>query len=154
MWSILENVPCALENKVYSAISLQQFLCKSQSVNCSVVWDSATPWTVAHQASLSMGLSWWEYWSELPFPPPGESSQHRNRACVSCLAGRLFTVSHLGSPYNHVPIRKSLWASEKGSMTLAGTSCSLFCDLIATYCSTNHIAVLPMIHVFIYLDRL
>ena len=30
----------------------------------------ATPWTVARQAPLSMGLSWQEYWSGLPFPPP------------------------------------------------------------------------------------
>ena len=30
-----------------------------------------TPWTVAHQASLSMGLSRQEYWSGLPFPSPG-----------------------------------------------------------------------------------
>ena len=29
-----------------------------------------TPWTVAHQASLSMGLSRQEYWSGLPFPSP------------------------------------------------------------------------------------
>ena len=32
----------------------------------------ATPWTVAHQAPLSMGFSWQEYWSGLPFPPPGD----------------------------------------------------------------------------------
>ena len=30
-----------------------------------------TPWTVACQAPLSMGLSKQEYWSGLPFPPPG-----------------------------------------------------------------------------------
>ena len=30
----------------------------------------ATPWTVAHQASLSMGFSRQEYWSGLPFPSP------------------------------------------------------------------------------------
>ena len=30
-----------------------------------------TPWTVAHQASLSMGFSRKEYWSGLPFPSPG-----------------------------------------------------------------------------------
>ena len=29
------------------------------------------PWTVARQASLSMGFSRQEYWSELPCPPPG-----------------------------------------------------------------------------------
>ena len=32
---------------------------------------SATPWTVAHQAPLSMGFSRQEYWSRLPCPPPG-----------------------------------------------------------------------------------
>ena len=30
-----------------------------------------TPWTVAHQAPLSMGFSRQEYWGGLPFPPPG-----------------------------------------------------------------------------------
>ena len=32
----------------------------------------ATPWTAALQAHLSMGLSRQEYWSGLPFPPPGD----------------------------------------------------------------------------------
>ena len=32
----------------------------------------ATLWTVAHQAPLSMGFSRQEYWSGLPFPPPGD----------------------------------------------------------------------------------
>ena len=31
-----------------------------------------TPWTAAYQAPLSMGLSQREYWSGLPFPPPGD----------------------------------------------------------------------------------
>ena len=30
-----------------------------------------TLWSVAYQAPLSMGLSRQEYWSGLPFPPPG-----------------------------------------------------------------------------------
>ena len=32
----------------------------------------ATPWTAASQAPLSMGFSRQEYWSGLPFPPPGD----------------------------------------------------------------------------------
>ena len=32
----------------------------------------ATPWTVANQASPSMGFSRQEYWSGLPFPSPGD----------------------------------------------------------------------------------
>ena len=41
--------------------------------SCYVVTDSfATPWTVAHQATLSMEFSRQEYWSGLPFPSPDE----------------------------------------------------------------------------------
>ena len=32
----------------------------------------AAPWTIAHQAPLSMGFFRQEYWSGLPFPPPGD----------------------------------------------------------------------------------
>ena len=32
----------------------------------------ATPWTVAYQASPSMGFSRQEYWNGLPFPSPGD----------------------------------------------------------------------------------
>ena len=38
----------------------------------SVMSDSATPWTVAHQSPLSMGFSRQEYWSRLSFPSPGD----------------------------------------------------------------------------------
>ena len=31
----------------------------------------ATPWTVAHEAVLSIAFSGQEYWSGLPFPSPG-----------------------------------------------------------------------------------
>ena len=32
----------------------------------------AAPWTVAHQAPLSLGFSRQKYWSGLPFPSPGD----------------------------------------------------------------------------------
>ena len=35
--------------------------------SCSTL---VAPWTVAHQAPLSMGFSRQEYWSRLPFPSP------------------------------------------------------------------------------------
>ena len=31
-----------------------------------------TPWTIADQASLSVGFSRQEHWSGLPFPSPGD----------------------------------------------------------------------------------
>ena len=37
----------------------------------SVMSDSVTAWTVAHQALPWVGFSRQEYWSGLPFPPPG-----------------------------------------------------------------------------------
>ena len=42
----------------------------------SPIWLFVTPWTVAHQAPLSMGFARQEYWSELAFPssPMGLSS--------------------------------------------------------------------------------
>ena len=36
----------------------------------TLAWE--TPWTVAYQASPSMGFFRQEYWSELPFPSPGD----------------------------------------------------------------------------------
>ena len=61
-----------------------------------------TLWTVAHQAPLSMGFSRQEYWSVLPCPPPGESSQPRDPTCVSyisCTEGGFFTAELPGMPH-------------------------------------------------------
>ena len=42
----------------------------------SVVSDSVTPWTIAHQDPLSVAFSRQEYWSALPFPSPlGENKR-------------------------------------------------------------------------------
>ena len=70
---------------------------KCDMLSCSVVSDSfATLWTVVHQAPLSMGFSRQEYWSELPFPPPGDlpDSGIELVSLVShALAGEFFTTS-------------------------------------------------------------
>ena len=50
-----------------------------------------TPWTVAHQAPLSMGFARQEHWSGSPWPPLGGSSQPRDQtqvSCTSCIARR------------------------------------------------------------------
>ena len=41
-------------------------------VSCSVVSNSAISWMVARQAPPSMRFSRQEYWSEWPFPSPGD----------------------------------------------------------------------------------
>ena len=55
-----------------------------------------TPWTIAHQASLSMGFSRQEYWSRLPFSPPGDLPNpgiELESLSSPALAGRFFTTS-------------------------------------------------------------
>jgi len=39
----------------------------------SRVLPSATPWTAAYQAPLSMGFSRQEYWSRVPLPSPHQA---------------------------------------------------------------------------------
>ena len=54
------------------ALTRRTFVSKVQTnVSLSRVPLFATPWTVAYQAPLSMEFSRQEYWSELPFPSPG-----------------------------------------------------------------------------------
>ena len=51
-----------------TAYSMIPFIVIVKSLSCVQLF--ATPWTVAHQAPLSMGFSRQEYWSGLPFPSP------------------------------------------------------------------------------------
>ena len=51
-----------------------------------------TPWTVACQAPLSLGFSRQEYWSGLPFPPPGDLPYPEIEPVSPALAGRFFTT--------------------------------------------------------------
>ena len=46
-------------------------MCVCKPSHFSRVW-LCDPWTVAHKGPLSMGFSWQEYWSGLPFSPPGD----------------------------------------------------------------------------------
>ena len=56
-----------------------------------VVSDSCNPWTVACQASLSMGFSRQEYCNGLPFPSPGDLPNPGIKPWVSYIEGRFFT---------------------------------------------------------------
>ena len=64
---------------------------------CSVLSDSfATPWTVAHQASLPMGFSRQEYWSGLPFPTLGDLPDPGIKLVSPALAGGFFATEPPG----------------------------------------------------------
>ena len=53
-------------------------MAESEVKSLSRVRLFATPWTVAYQASLSVGLSRQEHWSGLPFPSPAKE-EHAKR---------------------------------------------------------------------------
>ena len=56
-----------------------------------------TPWTIGHQAHLSMGFPRQGYWSRLPFPDP----EIEPTSPVSpALTGRFFTAEPPGKPLN------------------------------------------------------
>ena len=79
----------------------------------SVVSNSfATPQIVARWALLSIGFSWQEYWSGLPFPPPGDLPNLGIKPVSPALADRFFTTEPPGKPgwreYN----------SDKGTLAL------------------------------------
>ena len=64
-----------------------------------------TPWTVAHQAPLSMGSSRQEYWSGLPCPPPGylpNPGIEPSSLASSALVGEFFTTA---PPVNYVFVK-------------------------------------------------
>ena len=59
------------------------------------------PWTVVHQAPLSIEFSMQEYWSGLPFPPAGDHPDPgiKPTSLVSpALAGRFFPTAPPGKP--------------------------------------------------------
>ena len=66
----------------------------------SPVQLSATAWTVACEASLSMGFSWQEYWSGLPFPPPVYLPNPGIEPMSLALAGVFFTTEPPENPKN------------------------------------------------------
>ena len=58
----------------------------------------ATPWTVAHQAPLSLGILQARILEWVAMPSSRGSSQPRDGIQVSCIAGRFFTNEPAGNP--------------------------------------------------------
>ena len=104
------GIPCLeISSKFFPVITAQPpyqwITCISRAVQivfacmCLVMSDSATPWTAACQAPVSMEFSRQEYWSGLPFPPPGDLPNpgiEPVSPTSPALAGRVFTTESLG----------------------------------------------------------
>ena len=77
-----------------------------QCINCLVLSCAqffVTPWTVANQAPLSMGFPRQEYWSGLPFPPPGGFPNPGIKPVSPTLAltDRFITTEPLGKCFDY-----------------------------------------------------
>ena len=59
-------------------------VCSDCAQSLSYVQFFVTPWTVAHQAPLSMEFSRQEYWSGVPFTTPGHLSLQFSSVAQSC----------------------------------------------------------------------
>ena len=97
------NCSTSLSNLLFSVFCLfvlfwtRAFLCVCVHL-LSCVWSFATPWTIAHQASLSMGFFWHEYWSRLPFPPPRDLLNPWTESASPALQVDSLPLSLLESP--------------------------------------------------------
>jgi len=94
-----------------------------------------TPWTVACQAPLSVGFSRQEYWSGLPFPPPGDLPNpgiEPISPVSPALAGGFFTTSATWEA--HVCVLTSCtfsWEKERcylSALSLSTSKCWIFLE--------------------------
>ena len=80
----------------YALVRPELFLEAQGACMLSHVCPFAAPWTVAHQAPLSMGFSNQEYWSGLPFSSLGDGPDpgiEPVSPVSSALAGGFFTTA-------------------------------------------------------------
>ena len=78
------------------------FVTHAESQLCPTL---TTPWTVAHQALLSLEFPRQEHRNRLPFPPPGHLPNPGIKPASlvpPALAGEFFTTVPPGKP--HIPI--------------------------------------------------
>ena len=72
--------------------------CAKRAQSLSPVHPFVTPWTVAHQAPLSMGILQPRIPEWVAMPSSRGSSQPRDRTHVSHIAGEFFTTEAPGKP--------------------------------------------------------
>ena len=91
---LLKNLP-ALQETWVQFLGWENPREKGKATHSSILaWR--IPWTVAHQAPLSIGFFRQEYWSGLPFPSPGDLPDPGIKPVSlmsPALAGGFFTTS-------------------------------------------------------------
>ena len=81
----------------YDICHMYKYMCVRECSVAQLYSLFATPWTITHQALLSMEFPRQEYWSGLPFPSPGDLPEWIEPAAPAWQVGSL-ALNHLGSP--------------------------------------------------------
>ena len=102
---------CPLEFKLFSPST------SACLQNCfSHVWFFVTLWTIAHKPPQSMESSRQEYWSEQPFPPPGDLPNPGIEPTSPALQAGSLPLSHQGNP-------RSLYEQQNSIFDMCHFSC-------------------------------
>ena len=80
------------------------YVCVAQS--CLILCDPMD--CIAHQAPLAMGFPRQEYWSGLPLPPPGKSSQETQESFIKRGLNMLPGVQIIGRRGQKAEYRKGM----------------------------------------------
>ena len=112
-----------------------------------------TPWTVAHQALLSVGFPRQEYWSGLPFPPPRDLPYlgiEPISPVSPSLGGSVFTTEPSGKAFSlsgakffsalDLSFLISVWLSEMSQVVRPLKNCTV----LNLQSFTFHITVRPL----------
>ena len=113
----------------------------SSSFKNSVVSDSATPWTVAYQASLSIGFSRQKYWSGLPFPFQGIfPTQGLNPGLQPCKQ-MFYHLSHQGSSIKYYEVYFKIVSSYWKLLQLGFFTLAHLCFLFLAINTANYLII-------------
>ena len=101
--SVLDAMPLLKYENVHMVrnSNMPTDICGGGCLVAKLCLTFATPWPVAHQAPLFMGLSQQEHWSGLPFPSPGDSPEpgiELPSPAAPTPAGRFLTTKPPGKP--------------------------------------------------------
>ena len=114
------------------------------AVSLSRIRLFATPWTVAHQAPLSMGVLQARILEWVAMPSSRGFSHPRDQTQVSCIAGRFFTtwVTKEAQEYwsgSTIFSRGSFWPrNQTAASCTAGRYFTSWATKEAQYCPTGH----------------
>ena len=100
-------------------------------LSCLVMSDSfMTPWTVAHQAPLSMGFLRQEHWSALPIPSSGDLPNPGIEPKFSCITGGFFTAEPSAKFVQCTQSTQKVWGRKRKKKSFLNSIFRSLCPLI------------------------